>query len=63
MYVYPTCIYRYLLDEPVLTAYLKVFYSYTYGTAGWLAIQAAPLILSPTMIITLLSPEVRDSTR
>ncbi|RDL42277.1 Uncharacterized protein BP5553_02256 [Venustampulla echinocandica] len=41
---------------------MDVFYSYTYGTAGWLALQAAPLILSPKIVIALLSPEVRDST-
>jgi hypothetical protein len=41
----------------------KVFYSYTYGTAAWLALEAAPLIISPTIIITLLSPDVREPTR
>ncbi|KAL3420806.1 hypothetical protein PVAG01_07251 [Phlyctema vagabunda] len=41
---------------------MDVFYSYTYGTAGWLYLQAAPLIVSPTIIITLLSPEVREAT-
>ncbi|CAD6447159.1 937683d4-87a0-49f7-8a38-cbb9108e95a1 [Sclerotinia trifoliorum] len=41
---------------------MDVFYSYTYGTAGWLALQAVPLMLSPTIIIALLSPEVRDAT-
>ncbi|KAG9228336.1 hypothetical protein BJ875DRAFT_477749 [Amylocarpus encephaloides] len=41
---------------------MDVFYSYTYGTAGWLTLQALPLIVSPTIIITLLSPEVRDPT-
>lgn len=40
----------------------QVFHSYTYGTAGWLALQAAPLIVSPTIIIALLSPEVREAT-
>ncbi|KAH6663873.1 hypothetical protein B0J14DRAFT_608725 [Halenospora varia] len=41
---------------------MDVFYSYTYGTAGWLMLQAAPLIVSPTIIITMLSPEVREPT-
>ncbi|ESZ93624.1 hypothetical protein SBOR_6002 [Sclerotinia borealis F-4128] len=41
---------------------MDVFYAYTYGTAGWLALQAVPLIISPTIIITMLSPEVRDPT-
>jgi hypothetical protein len=42
---------------------LKVFYAYTYGSAGWLALQSLPLIISPTIMITLLSPEVREPTR
>ena len=46
-----------------LTIAFQVFYSYTYGTAGWLALQAAPLIVSPTIMITLLSPDVREPTR
>ncbi|KAK8250742.1 hypothetical protein HDK77DRAFT_439180 [Phyllosticta capitalensis] len=41
---------------------MDVFYSYTYGTAAWLGLQAAPLILSPTLIVALLSPTVRDPT-
>jgi hypothetical protein len=43
-------------------SYLQVFYAYTYGTASWLAVQALPLIVSPTIIITLLSPDVREPT-
>lgn len=41
---------------------MDVFYAYTYGTAAWLALQAAPLIISPTIILTMLSPEVREAT-
>ncbi|KAF2145540.1 uncharacterized protein K452DRAFT_295156 [Aplosporella prunicola CBS 121167] len=41
---------------------MDVFYSYTYGTAGWLALQAAPLIISPSMIVAMMAPEVRDAT-
>ncbi|RDW66269.1 hypothetical protein BP6252_09904 [Coleophoma cylindrospora] len=41
---------------------MDVFYAYTYGTFSWMALQAAPLIISPTIIITLLSPEVREPT-
>lgn len=41
---------------------MDVYYAYTYGTAGWLALQAAPLMTSPTMIVALLSPEVREAT-
>jgi len=41
---------------------MDVYYFYSYGTAAWLTIQATPLIASPTMIVTLLSPEVREAT-
>ncbi|KAI9050726.1 hypothetical protein LZ554_004846 [Drepanopeziza brunnea f. sp. 'monogermtubi'] len=41
---------------------MDVFYTYSYGSAAWLALQAAPLIISPTIIITLLSPDVREAT-
>ncbi|OCL10503.1 hypothetical protein AOQ84DRAFT_337327 [Glonium stellatum] len=39
---------------------MDVYYFYTYSTAGWMALQAAPLLVSPTMIVTMLSPEVRE---
>jgi len=42
------------------TNHIKVFYAYTYGTAAWFTLQAAPLIVSPTIILTLLNPEVRE---
>ncbi|KAF2842105.1 hypothetical protein M501DRAFT_988369 [Patellaria atrata CBS 101060] len=41
---------------------MDVYYGYTYGTAAWTAIQAVPLMLSPTMMVTMLSPEVREAT-
>ena len=41
---------------------MDVFYVYTYSSAGWLALQAAPLLLFPSLIITLLSNEVRKPT-
>ncbi|KUJ07944.1 uncharacterized protein LY89DRAFT_344733 [Mollisia scopiformis] len=41
---------------------MDVFYSYTYATMGWLGIQALPLIASPTIITTLLSPQVSEPT-
>lgn len=41
---------------------MDVFYAYTYGSAGWLALQALPLLLSPSLIITLLSKEGRNAT-
>ncbi|OJD38590.1 uncharacterized protein BKCO1_400020 [Diplodia corticola] len=41
---------------------MDVFYAYTFGTAGWMAVQATPMIVSPTMIAALLSPQVREAT-
>ncbi|KAI9836128.1 MAG: hypothetical protein M1837_003462 [Sclerophora amabilis] len=41
---------------------MDVYYGYSYSSAAWLAIQAGPLIISPTMIIAMLSPEVRAAT-
>lgn len=41
---------------------MDVFYTYTFGSAGWLAIQALPLLFSPSLIITLLSKEARNPT-
>jgi len=41
---------------------MDVFYSYLYGTAGLMALQALPLLASPTIIVTLLSPEARQPT-
>ncbi|CZS90817.1 uncharacterized protein RAG0_11274 [Rhynchosporium agropyri] len=41
---------------------MDVFYSYSYGSAAWLTMQAVPLIISPTIIITFLSPDVREAT-
>lgn len=36
--------------------------SYAYATAAWLSLQATPLLLSPKLIVTLLSPEARNPT-
>ncbi|KAF8249265.1 hypothetical protein K440DRAFT_544211 [Wilcoxina mikolae CBS 423.85] len=41
---------------------MDVYYYFNYLSAGWMVLEAIPLIVSPTMIITLLSPEVREST-
>ncbi|KAF3910971.1 hypothetical protein AA313_de0200884 [Arthrobotrys entomopaga] len=41
---------------------MDVYYSYNYVTAGWMILQALPLIASPTMMVTMLSPEVRETT-
>ncbi|KAK3078630.1 hypothetical protein LTS18_007024 [Coniosporium uncinatum] len=39
---------------------MDVFHIYTWSTAAWSAIQAAPLVVAPNMIIQLLSPEVKE---
>ncbi|RPA85745.1 hypothetical protein BJ508DRAFT_411731 [Ascobolus immersus RN42] len=39
-----------------------VYYYCNYISAGWLALQSITLISSPTIIATLLSPEVRETT-
>lgn len=41
---------------------MDVFYTYTYSTAGWLSLQALPLLLSPKLMVTLLSAESRNPT-
>lgn len=41
---------------------MDVFYVYTYGTAGWLSLQALPLLLTPNLVVTLLSSEARKSS-
>ncbi|EPS45127.1 hypothetical protein H072_915 [Dactylellina haptotyla CBS 200.50] len=41
---------------------MDVYYAYNYATAGWMLLQSVPLIMSPTMLVTLLSPEVRETT-
>ncbi|PGH00488.1 hypothetical protein AJ80_09179 [Polytolypa hystricis UAMH7299] len=41
---------------------MDVFYSYTYGTAAWLTLQAMPLIAMPKVIITMLLEETRPSS-
>ncbi|KAI9756731.1 MAG: hypothetical protein M4579_003732 [Chaenotheca gracillima] len=41
---------------------MDVFFSYCYGSAAWLTIQAVPLIVSPSMIIPMLSSGMRDAT-
>ncbi|KAF8542701.1 hypothetical protein BDD12DRAFT_728105 [Trichophaea hybrida] len=41
---------------------MDVYYYFNYLSAGWMVLEAIPLIVSPTVIISLLSPEVRQST-
>ncbi|KAF8458998.1 hypothetical protein BGX38DRAFT_1248174 [Terfezia claveryi] len=42
---------------------MDVYYSYSYLSSGWMFLQAIPLLTTPTTIITLLSPTVRETTR
>ena len=39
-----------------------MFYAYTYGTAGWLSLQAMPLIIMPKFLVALLTTEVHRAT-
>jgi len=41
---------------------MDVFTTYTYSTAGWFSLQALPLLLSPKLIVTLLSVESLNPT-
>lgn len=41
---------------------MDVFYAYTYSTAAWLGIQAVALIISPKLIVTMLSVDTRKPT-
>ncbi len=55
--------------EPIDTGYLpsllmvlQVFSTYNLGTAIWLSIQAVPLLISPSLITAVLSPELHQIT-
>lgn len=39
-----------------------MFYAYTYGTAGWLSLQASFLIIMPKFMVALLTTEVHRAT-
>jgi len=41
---------------------MDVYYYFNYMSATWLCLEALPLIVSPTIITTILSPQVRQST-
>jgi hypothetical protein len=41
---------------------MDVYYYFNYMSAAWMVLESIPLIVSPTIILTLLSPEVREST-
>lgn len=42
---------------------MDVFYGYTFGTAAWMGLQSLPLLISPTMIVTMLAPQPKTPTR
>ena len=39
---------------------MDVYYVMSYGSALWQLTQSAALLASPTLIVTMLSPEVRE---
>lgn len=41
---------------------MEVYYYNNYLSAAWLTLQATALLTSPTLITTMLSPEVRENT-
>ncbi|KAH8808338.1 hypothetical protein F5884DRAFT_857876 [Xylogone sp. PMI_703] len=41
---------------------MDVFDAYAWATGGWLALQSVPLIAMPTVIIAMLSPEIREAS-
>ncbi|KAF1984758.1 hypothetical protein K402DRAFT_358770 [Aulographum hederae CBS 113979] len=41
---------------------MDVFYAYTYGTAGWMTLQALPLLISPSSVVLSLTSEARQVT-
>jgi hypothetical protein len=40
----------------------QAFNAYSFGTAGWLSLQSVPLILAPKLIVTMLSPDMHETT-
>jgi len=40
----------------------QVFYTYTFGTAGWLGLQAVPLVIMPKLVIAMLANEGHRAT-
>ncbi|GFF27257.1 GTPase npa3 [Aspergillus udagawae] len=42
---------------------MDVFYAYTYSTAGWLSLQAIPLIGMPQMIVRIMLEEARQPSQ
>ncbi|RPB28429.1 hypothetical protein L211DRAFT_833397 [Terfezia boudieri ATCC MYA-4762] len=64
MDVYYSYIYRTSLSLVILLS--KIYRTDHYRTtvsSGWMILQAIPLLTTPTTIITLLSPTVRETTR
>lgn len=42
---------------------MDVYYYFNYLSAGWMMLEALPLIATPTIIVAMLSPEVREPTQ
>ncbi|TQS34787.1 hypothetical protein Golomagni_04818 [Golovinomyces magnicellulatus] len=41
---------------------MDAFNSYIYGSSLWVTIQALPLVVSPTIVVALLSKEIREAS-
>lgn len=41
---------------------MDVYYYFNYLSTAWMTLEALPLITSPTIVLALLSPEIRSST-
>ncbi|KAG0134103.1 hypothetical protein HOY82DRAFT_240231 [Tuber indicum] len=42
---------------------MDVYYCFNYLSSGWMVLEALPLITTPTIIISMLSSEVREPTQ
>jgi len=41
---------------------MDAYSAYAYSTGAWLSLQALPLLVSPKLIVTMLSPDTRRPT-
>jgi len=42
---------------------MDVYYAFNYLSAGWMMLEALPLVTSPTLIVAMLSPDVREPSQ
>jgi len=42
---------------------MDVYYAFNYLSAGWMMLEALPLLTAPTLIVAILSPEVREPSQ